>query len=303
MGDVRFRYPYDELRQSPDRTAVLRRLSDEEVVEALAAASQKEDPFLANVLATEAKNRVSRLRASLKHMAEGVVALSLELRVQWMNPAAERILGWTVESALGCEISAIIDHRDASDGPLRGDASLLERPALYREVTHGEAERVRLRDGRAIFLDVTGAPILGPDADAIGAVLAFHDCTSRVQQQHELRVSRERFKSLFDLSPFGILSVSTDGVIMDCNRAAERLTGRPIEESRGKPFKTFLHPDDVAEILRLFESVTQGEWHESTLRVRHADGRHIPFHAQACPIVVDGRTVGVHGIFRPVPTQ
>lgn len=62
MGDVRFAMAFDRLRRSKDLAVTLHGLTDEEVVHALAHASREHAPYLANVLATEALNRLHERR-------------------------------------------------------------------------------------------------------------------------------------------------------------------------------------------------------------------------------------------------
>ena len=71
MGDARFEEPYERLADASDRASALRRLSHAEVIQALAAASRAQDPYLANVLATEALNRYRRLAALFAAIALG----------------------------------------------------------------------------------------------------------------------------------------------------------------------------------------------------------------------------------------
>lgn len=63
MGDRRFDRVYEELEGAPDRSAHLAAMEDEAVIHALASASRRGDPYLANVLATEAVNRQRRAAA------------------------------------------------------------------------------------------------------------------------------------------------------------------------------------------------------------------------------------------------
>lgn len=58
MGDRRFDGDLRELVGSPDAATRLCGMSDAGIVQALAAASKVHDPYLANVLATEALNRL-----------------------------------------------------------------------------------------------------------------------------------------------------------------------------------------------------------------------------------------------------
>lgn len=60
MGDRRFAAAYLRLRDSPEPAATIHVMSDEDVVQALAHASREHEPYLANVLATEALNRLAQ---------------------------------------------------------------------------------------------------------------------------------------------------------------------------------------------------------------------------------------------------
>lgn len=69
MGDRRFAAAYLRLRDSPEPARTLHEMGDEEVVQALAHASREHDPYLANVLATEALNRLAE-RTRWLHLVE-----------------------------------------------------------------------------------------------------------------------------------------------------------------------------------------------------------------------------------------
>ncbi|HWG90736.1 MAG TPA: hypothetical protein VNZ52_07825 [Candidatus Thermoplasmatota archaeon] len=90
MGDRRFEAPYDRLADADNAVETLRGFRHEEVIEALAAASRKDDPLLANVLATEALNRIARARVIGGAFALGVAsALSLTFVVVLAFAVAE----------------------------------------------------------------------------------------------------------------------------------------------------------------------------------------------------------------------
>ena len=71
MGDVRYDEAYERVADAADRGVAVRSLSHAEVIQALAAASRAHDPYLANVLATEALNRYRRLAAVFAAVALG----------------------------------------------------------------------------------------------------------------------------------------------------------------------------------------------------------------------------------------
>lgn len=298
MGDRRFEHAYARLRGASDPERVLRQLTDDEVVQALAAASRESDPLLANVLATAALNRMSRLRAALTYLGEGIVALGPRGEVQWSNPAADQILGWEPGKAMGKPFEDTVEHLDAHGNPVPIESCRMMRTILSGEVAHADGDHFRARGGPRVCVEYTCAPILAPDGERAGMVLAFRECGDRKEAEHELRLSRERYKSLFDNLPEPIISVALDATIIDANAAAEALIDVPIEESRGRSFAEFVHPEDTQSALRLFERVLQGGHERMRMRIRHKRGHYIAVDAIGVAVVVDGEVVGVHGIVR-----
>ena len=67
-----------------------------------------------------------------------------------------------------------------------------------------------------------------------GAVVVVHiDITARRMAELALADSEERFRSIFDQAPLGILRLDAQGRIVDANRALCEIVGRPLEELEG----------------------------------------------------------------------
>lgn len=294
VGDSRFLASYARVREAEDRAGELRRMTDEEVIEALAAASRVHDALLANVLATESLNRVRRLRASLEHLGEGVVTLALDGRIHWLNLAAERLLGWPRDEVIGKEFHALVDHRAEDRSPLARDASPLFPPQGPGAI---DAHWFRRKDRSWACVAARSAYLL-TDGEPQGLVITVRDCEEERTRERALQESEQRYRSLFENSPEAIVSIATDGTVLDANPAAEELTRTPLAHARGRPFSSFVHPSDEEEVWRLFAEVVKGEARRATIRVVRADGVVVAADAMGVPIVVDGEVVGVHGVLR-----
>lgn len=303
MGDARFRHAYDQVVHAEDRTDAIRRLTDEAVVEALAAASQTLDPLLANVLATEALNRMRRLRASLANLGEGVIALDVEGRIRWANAAAERLLGWSCDEMMLADFHELVQHKDASGEHIPRDACRVLSVARTGIANRGEDDLFTRRDGAQVWVSYNSAPLRSPEGDVQGVVVAFEDCSRRKLAERELAESQQRYKSLFDHCPDAIVTLERDGTIRDANAAAERLTGFPASDVRGMPFLGFVHAADRSSIQALFQEVAQGATRRAAFRVLRADGTDVLVDAWGGPVLVDGVVVGVNGVARPAESR
>jgi PAS domain S-box-containing protein len=107
VGDLRFSRAYDRLRGARELPALpLKELGDDEVIQALAHASREHDPYLANVLATEALNRLAERRRWLDlvetfyHVHDGLgigLVIVEEGRVFYANDAFRAMVGRTLD--------------------------------------------------------------------------------------------------------------------------------------------------------------------------------------------------------------
>jgi PAS domain S-box-containing protein len=88
---------------------------------------------------------------------------------------------------------------------------------------------------------------------------AFHRA-QLVREQAALRESEERYRSIVELAPDGIVTVDLLGVITSCNSAFLEQTGFNRDEIVGRHYTTLptLHPDEFAAYAKLFAQAVQG---------------------------------------------
>ena len=183
MGDRRYDRSYAEIAGAADRAKAIRMASDETIVQALAVAA-REDALLANVLATEAMNRMHRATAITRHLGEGVLAVNHEGVVTFANPAAGKILGVAEADLVGKPIGEAFELYDR-DGRL---VPAKERP-VWRVLHEGARVRwdeasTRDRGGRLVPVSFVWVPIRR-DEEVVGAVVAIVDATTRRQAEAE----------------------------------------------------------------------------------------------------------------------
>jgi diguanylate cyclase (GGDEF)-like protein/PAS domain S-box-containing protein len=133
--------------------------------------------------------REERERAliTLRSIGDAVITTDEEMRVEYLNPVAESLTGWTTEEARGrpmSEVFRIIQEgsREAAVNPI---------VACLKDLQVVEMENhtilVRRGDGQEFHIEDSAAPILHSDGRAIGAVMVFHDVTERKASQQRLQ--------------------------------------------------------------------------------------------------------------------
>lgn len=128
----------------------------------------------------EAKLRVSEawLATTLKSIGDAVIATDSQGRIEFMNPMAEALTGWSITEArdqpLG-DVYRIIDERTRVE---------LDSPVvkvLRSGTIVGLAESTLLvrKDGVELAMDDSGAPIRNEEGELVGVVLVFRDVTEK----------------------------------------------------------------------------------------------------------------------------
>ncbi len=137
------------------------------------------------------KKSEKKLRDITSSLGEGVMVIDEQGRLEFMNPEAERLLGWDAQELAGTLLHDKIHHHTADGLPL----SAAECPTLTVLKNGGRVavdEDVFLRrDGTPLPVAYISAPIF-EDGKVVAAVIAFHDISRRK------RIEQEREKLILD---------------------------------------------------------------------------------------------------------
>jgi PAS domain S-box-containing protein len=207
-------------------------------------------------------------------MGEGLYALDREGKLTFLNPAAERLLGWREEDLLGKSIHDTIHCRAADGTPFqRADCPLLK--ALRSGMAYRNDDDVFVRrDGTRLPVDYTSAPIIA-DGRVSGSVVAFGDITERKRAGEALWESEERLRTIMDNSPAIIFMKDVDGRYTFVNHRFEQLFHVQREHAVGKS-DADIFPKEIAEALRAndLEVLQTGAPLEREEVVPQDDGQH-----------------------------
>jgi len=147
-----------------------------------------------NMMIEKRKEAEQGLRASEKklrditsHLAEGLYVMDRQGTITFMNPEAERLLGWTMDelNEKGAHNLVHFRREDGTDLPL-------EECKMHHVITSGESymstDEVFVRkDGTLFPISVVSSPVF-EQGRAVASVTSFRDIT----EQKELELEREQ---------------------------------------------------------------------------------------------------------------
>ena len=181
--------------------------------------------------------------ATLRGVADGVVATDRDGLVHFINPAAEEMLGWSNEEAKGHPVQDVIRLDDTEPGV---HLPPTQRALLEDTVVGVEwGSRLVTRSGTRLPIDDSAAPIRDQDGNVLGAVMVFRDVRQRLEAEQRLRQSEARFRATFDFAPVGMALVGLDNRLLQVNDALARMLGYPIDQILGAELAHFAHAEDA----------------------------------------------------------
>ena len=238
-----------------------------------------------------------RLRITLESIGDAVVATDAEGRVSFVNPVAQKLLGYRADEIAGRPLREIFNIVDEFT------RSPVENP-VERVLRGGQAvglakHTILLRpDGMEIPIDDSAAPIEDARNGITGVVLVFRD----VSEQWQAEKTHATLAAIVESSDDAIISKDLNGRIMTWNLGAERLFGYKEDESVGQSITMLIPPDRIDEETEILRRIRNGERleHYETVRVRK-DGSLVEISLTVSPVKsADGTIIGASKIARDI---
>ncbi len=141
---------------------------------------------------------------------------------------------------------------------------------------------------------LSGTIVIGASAVALALYIAHgskRELAYREEAEEALRKSEERFRTLFEVSPDGVL-IDQKGSLIYANPAYQRMFGISDIQSRiGMPYEPIIDSEDIERVLAISAAREAGEPAPTNYEYtgRREDGTLFPVAVTAAPFVYNGR--------------
>lgn len=149
------------------------------------------------------KDQHEFLRVTMESIADAVISTDAGGAIRWLNPVAERMIGWTAAEAFGKPLTTVFRLGEAglADGCVDPTCACLATAAT---IALPDTTILLARDGTSYGIEATAAPIRGSDGGALGVVIVFRDVTEerRISSEMRYRASHDPLTGLLNRTEF-----------------------------------------------------------------------------------------------------
>jgi PAS domain S-box-containing protein len=141
----------------------------------------KRDITSHKMLLKKLKESEEKFRLIVENVNDVIITVDTDGKITYISPSSEKVLGYKPEERLGKSIFDNI-HPDDVEWAKKEFLRLARYPKTAKTLV-----RCRRRDGKYIWVEVSGSPIL-ENGEAVLGVMVLRDVTERVRLQNLLKV-------------------------------------------------------------------------------------------------------------------
>jgi formate hydrogenlyase transcriptional activator len=124
----------------------------------------------------------------LRAAGEGIYGVNAEGKTTFVNPAAERMLGWAAEELVGKAIHPIVHHTHHDGRPYPDQDCPIYAAFRDGAVHQVDGEVFWRKDGSKVWVEYTSTPIRDRSM-VVGAVIVFRDVSQRREADEKLHAA------------------------------------------------------------------------------------------------------------------
>jgi len=216
---------------------------------------------------------------TLTSIGDAVIVTDRYGDIEFMNPVAEDLTGWTIEAAKGKDIMKVFnvineDTREPIENPV---TRVLREGTLTGIANHSLLINY---SGNEIPIDDSSAPVIS-GTHVLGVVIVFRDITQRRKAEKELLDSQRFIQHIADSIPniLYLYDLRGPSITYVNSQISHKLGFSPNEViALGKEFfKKYMYPEDyqrLGDLLKIYLKAKDFEILENEYRLRNASGEY-----------------------------
>ena len=177
------------------------------------------------------------LRSLTDQLPIGIYRTSVDGKILYANSALAKMLEYSLEEIY--KISAFDLYADKKERLTKNDFNKSDK-----KNTISKQLKFKTKSGRIITVNDITNIIQNEKGEVVYFDGSLEDITVKIEDKQALIESQERYKILTDLTIEGII-IHDNGIIIDTNASAQKMTGYDAEFLKGKSIYDFIHPNSV----------------------------------------------------------
>jgi len=145
-----------------------------------------------------------KAQVTLASIGDGVITTDAKGQIEYLNPVAAKLTGWSTEEAKGLPLSQVFSIVDeTTEQPVEFPLNLCLKEGKIVEIASNTVLYHRDRNKKFAIED-SAAPIRDRNNQIIGVVLVFHDVTEnrKLTQELSFKANHDALTGLFNLHEF-----------------------------------------------------------------------------------------------------
>jgi len=185
----------------------------------------------------------------LEAVSQGIFGIDTEGMVTFVNRAASDMVGYELDELVGKEMHALTHHHYVDGREYPAEQCPVFLTTIDGQPRNASDEVFWRSDGLSFPVEYSAVPMM-KEGSLIGSVVVFQDITERKRMEEKVRLSEEQLSYALEATGEGIWDwhISSGRVGHNHQWCQMLQLGDEYLEHEYEVFKSFVHPEDVAEV-------------------------------------------------------
>ncbi|MFW9942357.1 MAG: PAS domain S-box protein, partial [Candidatus Thorarchaeota archaeon] len=186
------------------------------------------------------------------------ICIIQDFEIKYLNQQMADIYEYSLDEVKSWEPKEFLKvlHPDSRDIVL---TQIIKKQQGDLDVIAHYVAKIITKKGKIRWVENFSKPIIyqGNPADLLTQI----DITSKMEAENKIRISEEKYRHLYENSPYAILLFNIRGYILDCNFRSQELSGFERTELIGKNFQeiSFIPKEYLPIVLKDFKALINGK--------------------------------------------